>query len=540
MDLSFHSSKAFSKASSSHSPRTRFIVVAIVAMLAIQLFAVLVSGVSARDASLESSTRSLDTEGDITIARILRFLDPAERVVNDTVELLDREVVAADGTDLEEYLYTRLSSLEHISAINVGFADGSFVSVATDLATDAAYSSSRVTVDSERFVRTTNYDDDFEVIGTWTSDDADFDATERPWYTDAADSESLTWTDPYVFFGSEQPGVTASRALVADGEVVAVVGVDVQLVGLGAFLDDLDAAEHHQAFVIADGVVIGAPKERELMYDTETDGSLALSTPEQMGLARPNGTGEAVKRTSTPEGRDLVLLRDFPQDQGLDWQLLVRAPESEANTVVTGLQYTTLKIMLGGGILVVVALIVLLRISRPIDTLVDQASSDPLTGLSNRRQIGDEGRRLVESLRPGAHISVLTVDLDGFKALNDRHGHHVGDQALRVVGDELRALTRRHDLVGRLGGDEFVVAQQVRSAEEGIEIAQRVTAELTTRLRATLPQCTLGVTGGLTVGDSNDDDFDDLLNEADHSLIRAKVECKGMMRVADRIVAAAV
>ena len=87
-----------------------------------------------------------------------------------------------------------------------------------------------------------------------------------------------------------------------------------------------------------------------------------------------------------------------------------------------------------------------------------EADTDPLTGLANRRALE---RTLEAALaRAGARsrsVGLLMLDLDGFKAINDTHGHAAGDEALREVARRLRRCVRERDLVARLGGDEFVV-----------------------------------------------------------------------------------
>ncbi|GAB3874571.1 diguanylate cyclase [Dactylosporangium cerinum] len=87
-----------------------------------------------------------------------------------------------------------------------------------------------------------------------------------------------------------------------------------------------------------------------------------------------------------------------------------------------------------------------------------QALHDPLTGLGNRNLLEEFTR---SGLTPGVPASVLVLDLDGFKAVNDTLGHAAGDELLRVVASRLRAHAREGDLVARLGGDEFVVDMRV-------------------------------------------------------------------------------
>jgi diguanylate cyclase (GGDEF)-like protein/putative nucleotidyltransferase with HDIG domain len=93
--------------------------------------------------------------------------------------------------------------------------------------------------------------------------------------------------------------------------------------------------------------------------------------------------------------------------------------------------------------------------------------TDPLTGLPNTRfMIVHVSRELARAQRLGAEVSLLVLDLDSFKEINDRHGHHVGDRALREVARVLRAETRPYDICVRYAGDEFVVVLSGCGADE--------------------------------------------------------------------------
>lgn len=111
--------------------------------------------------------------------------------------------------------------------------------------------------------------------------------------------------------------------------------------------------------------------------------------------------------------------------------------------------------------------------------LREQATTDPLSGLRNRRQFEEAGRQLAQARRYGAPLALLMIDLDGFKAVNDRIGHHAGDQVIACVGEQLRLRLRASDLAGRFGADEFAVllphaaaAQAAATAEALLERIQ--------------------------------------------------------------------
>ncbi len=107
--------------------------------------------------------------------------------------------------------------------------------------------------------------------------------------------------------------------------------------------------------------------------------------------------------------------------------------------------------------------------------LQEAATHDALTGLLNRSAAMDAIERdAARSLRDGSPMMILFIDLDAFKNINDTYGHHVGDTALRLTAEALRAETRRSDVVARLGGDEFLVAGFASGPEEIEHIARRV------------------------------------------------------------------
>ena len=133
-------------------------------------------------------------------------------------------------------------------------------------------------------------------------------------------------------------------------------------------------------------------------------------------------------------------------------------------------------------VLVLPPLIVLHR-TVLVRQLEEAASTDGKTGLLNaaawRIQAGREVRR---SERAGGHVSVLVLDLDHFKLVNDRHGHLVGDEVLAAVAAAVRAEVREHDLVGRFGGEEFVVLLQGLDGNGGRARAEAVAERIRTRV----------------------------------------------------------
>ncbi|MFV3075734.1 GGDEF domain-containing protein [Niveispirillum fermenti] len=113
-----------------------------------------------------------------------------------------------------------------------------------------------------------------------------------------------------------------------------------------------------------------------------------------------------------------------------------------------------------------------------IDHLETLSVTDELTGLLNRRGFMDAFRReLAAGRRSGVGGVLVMIDLDGFKSINDSHGHQCGDWYLRQVGQVLKDMVRAHDIVARLGGDEFAVLLTGTDRAQGFARAETLAAE---------------------------------------------------------------
>ena len=123
---------------------------------------------------------------------------------------------------------------------------------------------------------------------------------------------------------------------------------------------------------------------------------------------------------------------------------------------------------------------------RLVSKLNHLSTHDELTGLSNRRQVEREIQYAIDDVRSLHCCSVvLYMDLNGFKAVNDDHGHDIGDEVLKRFGQRLQSLTRKNDLVGRIGGDEFVVVLHQLCEPEDEEV-NRILTETLDRFRKVL------------------------------------------------------
>jgi diguanylate cyclase (GGDEF)-like protein len=170
--------------------------------------------------------------------------------------------------------------------------------------------------------------------------------------------------------------------------------------------------------------------------------------------------------------------------------------------------------------------------------LTDQALTDPLTGLANRRAFQE--RLEAEVRRAGRHghpLTLAVMDVDGFKAINDRAGHAAGDAALVAVAAALCAATRAEDVVGRLGGDEFAVLLPEASALDAMRAIDRARPELAGTAVAGGPP--VAFSAGICAL-AHAADVEDLLRLADTALYLAKAHGRGLSWIYDPDVAAEV
>ena len=152
-----------------------------------------------------------------------------------------------------------------------------------------------------------------------------------------------------------------------------------------------------------------------------------------------------------------------------------------------------------------------------------QATTDVLTGLANRRRLDEELRRLLaQALRYDQSLSVVLVDLDHFKDVNDGHGHQVGDQLLVEVAGGLAAAVRDADVVGRWGGEEFLLLAPHTDQPAALALAERCREAVA---RASTEAVDVAVTASFGVASLGPDDtVRSLMRRADLALYIAKSE----------------
>lgn len=157
------------------------------------------------------------------------------------------------------------------------------------------------------------------------------------------------------------------------------------------------------------------------------------------------------------------------------------------------------------------------------------ANVDPLTNLANRRLlISHLEKALAGSIRHKDHGAVLLMDLDGFKAVNDRYGHPAGDALLVEVAQRLQGSVRTDDVVGRLGGDEFIVllhrlgASEDEAREKALRVAEKLISIVALTVSFEGQSLNVGVSVGIRIIGFEERDAEVVMADADTAMYSAK------------------
>ena len=197
--------------------------------------------------------------------------------------------------------------------------------------------------------------------------------------------------------------------------------------------------------------------------------------------------------------REVVEWEQMPADTPIRW----RAANALTYVVVVGIAMAGLQ-----------------KLRRIQDQLARLATHDLLTGVLNARAFTEHlGHELDRKRRYPRPLSLVYLDLDDFKVINDSHGHQTGDAVLRLVADAIRSSVRQADAVGRMGGDEFAVLMPETDAQLADAAAQRLATGLRNVFRGT-PTVTASV--GVVSCTTTDATTDDLLRRADQAMYQAK------------------
>lgn len=278
-------------------------------------------------------------------------------------------------------------------------------------------------------------------------------------------------------------------------------------------------------------------ERNDVMAIVDTDGTLLARNPEL-----PVAMGQ---RTSTPDGQphfnEIVGSVFFTMPSPIDGRMRINGLSKlhrfpfvaivglDRESILQSWTYRAWQFAIGFVVLSVLAVLALrahLQALRQREAMRQLATTDALTGIANRRQLMDIGEReFARARRYGHPLSVLMVDIDKFKSINDGWGHPTGDRVIQELARLLMALARHQDVGGRLGGEEFAVILPVTDAGGAKVIAERlrVAVEKTDTVRVddgAVVAFTVSI--GVVALGTDEKTFDAMLQRADKALYQAK------------------
>ena len=227
---------------------------------------------------VEHMRTTLGGEAHQSVTHTLGFLEPAVRSTEFAHNALRDGIDTNDVVSLERLFLHQLTANAEFDGMYFGGEDGSFVFVSRDLSQPGAAFRTKIIGFDPQGARTTSLswrDTDYRVLTTEEDPDDAYDPRLRPWYTAAESTDVATWTDPYVFFSSQQPGITVSQAVDPASGIGGAVGVDINLAALSGFLTTLDVGSHGGAFIIDDSGFLIAFPDADLVVDSNSGGDRA-------------------------------------------------------------------------------------------------------------------------------------------------------------------------------------------------------------------------------------------------------------------------
>jgi diguanylate cyclase (GGDEF)-like protein len=262
--------------------------------------------------------------------------------------------------------------------------------------------------------------------------------------------------------------------------------------------------------------------------DGREDGMVAIAPPAAAAL---RATVESEHAVRVQRERCEPDLERYLTERGIDEALIapVRGETRLAGVMVLGDRFGATTSFTDEDLRLFEALATHAGLSLELDRLEREAQSDPLTGLANRTLFL---RRVEESLaRPSGMATVLFLDLDDFKAINDRAGHGAGDAVLVAAAGRIEVCVRPGDVAARMGGDEFAVLLEDVDDHHGEAVAGRVLDLLAESVTVDGEEIWVRSSVGIATAAAGSLDAGELLHRADMAMYRAKEAGKSQVRV---------
>lgn len=354
------------------------------------VFAVVMSSYFTSEKALLEHARSLLSDvATNTIEHSKGFLTPARGAAELAARLAENQIVSSNNSALlEKLLFQQLQTAPQFAGLFYGSADGDFVYV---MKSDGPGPFRTKIVRNGSAGRTTTLiwrNDSFDIVEIRDDPEDLYDPRNRPWYQRAKDTSALAWTDPYIFFTSQEPGITVASPVVApDGFVRGVIGVDIEISAISDFLSHLKVGQLGNALILnRNGDVIAHP-DLNLIKTENDDGTFRFLSINEIGdpIARSAfGTflsdGEVqveteISSTFKYNDADYVSVLKPIESDTLPWTIAVYAPETDFTAGIRTNRTQNIGIAaVVAGLTAILGLLIARHIHRPVRALALRAT----------------------------------------------------------------------------------------------------------------------------------------------------------------------
>ncbi|MFZ6645850.1 diguanylate cyclase [Undibacterium sp. TJN25] len=410
-----------------------------------------------------------------------------------------------------------------------------------------------------------------------------YDPRSRPWYRVASVTDKPVWSAIYNNFTSSFPTITLAKAVYRkDHSLAGVVATDVTLQVLSDFLKTLEISKNSVAYILdAEGHIVATSGQESPvkkvngmpvhMLATEMKTSLISETYKksfewQRQILQKNPSMPPTQQLELNIGTVDVAVSSLGSKQGLNWLTVVAVPRSDFMSGINQGFAQSVGIAIACIIFALtIGLTMVERVVRDIRKLTDAAEKfgngeplpeldiqrsdeigtlaqtfvemenklrfDKLTQVANREslfaQINYLRKQAERNAREEDAFTLLFVDLDRFKFINDNHGHDAGDKVLVIIASRLKAAVRDSDLVARYGGDEFVLLlKETKSSIDINNMVEKICSLVEEPIALESAMVSVGVSIGWASFPDDGDDYVKLIKIADGRMYKRKRDRK--------------
>ncbi|MGH1439346.1 MAG: sensor domain-containing diguanylate cyclase [Cellvibrionaceae bacterium] len=450
-----------------------------------------------------SSGRDIDAQISVLLQNALNeskthtegFLEPAYRNVQTSADVFAKGLVTTENeTEIEKYFLSQLKNNTEMTGIYLATAEGSFYFVTRNQQGEQSGYMTKV-IKSEKPGKASFYfrDDDLSIMEEHSDQNDQYRASERPWYKQAVDKKGLSWTEPYIFYTSKQPGITVAMPFYTDaGELSGVIGIDIELTSLSRFLAELKIyGSVSVSMVSGSGNFVATPslsnasgiQLNSLGVDANNDANFDLekkAVSHYLQESKPSASSFS-SRFSHDDKKYAIRYEPFLLKDGPEWVISAYAPKSaflseirsgENRNTIIALSILLLSLIVGW--------LLIRKTWQPFEHFFHDVVTDQLTGLFNRRFLENIGSRMYIRLLRDQHdvISIAVIDLDFFSKTNAEFGDAVGNDALIAFSEFLKKTLRPEDIITRYSGDTFVVIFPGLDNERAVHVVDRMRNQL--------------------------------------------------------------